>query len=293
LSGFFFSIIAPQQLQMANKIFSIYKSGKERSTKNNDRITVEIANAHVACIVVGGNSNQIEDFEFFELPSSSIKNFEESFAYVVIGSRLLDKPYADKRVYFNSDQSVLVPAQLYSTENAADYLNVVFGSNNKSEVFKDDLNNQFELVNSYRVPIQVKEVIEKNLAVVTLEHTYSNILKNAFFVLPSLPSNVIKVQFYKSHLIVAVFAEHRLQFIQSLAYTSPDDVLYNLLNLCKQFNLSGLLLQVSGMIDLKSSMYETLSTYFKNITTEDLSVPDIDISNYPAHYFTPFFKLAQ
>ena len=278
---------------MANKIFSIYKSGKERSTKNNDRITVEIGSAHVACIVVGGSSNQIEDFEFFELNSSALKNFEESFAYVVIGSRLLDKPYADKKVYFNSDESVLVPSHLFVTENSSDYLDVVFGTNNKTEVFKDDLNNQFQIVNTYRIPKQIREVIEKNLAVVTVEHTYSSILRSMFWVLSSLPPQLIKVQFYKSHLIVAVLVEHRLQYIQSLSFIAPEDVVYNLLNICRQFNLKGALLQVSGLIDYKSAMYQSLSNYFKNISTEDLLVPDLDTSDYPPHFFTPFFKLLQ
>jgi hypothetical protein len=243
--------------------------------------------------VVGGSSNQIEDFEFFELNSSALKNFEESFAYVVIGSRLLDKPYADKKVYFNSDESVLVPSHLFVTENSSDYLDVVFGTNNKTEVFKDDLNNQFQIVNTYRIPKQIREVIEKNLAVVTVEHTYSSILRSMFWVLSSLPPQLIKVQFYKSHLIVAVLVEHRLQYIQSLSFIAPEDVVYNLLNICRQFNLKGALLQVSGLIDYKSAMYQSLSNYFKNISTEDLLVPDLDTSDYPPHFFTPFFKLLQ
>jgi hypothetical protein len=278
---------------MANKIFSIYKSGKERSTKNNDRITVEIGSAHVACVVVGGSSNQIEDFEFFELNSSALKNFEESFAYVVIGSRLLDKPYADKRVFFNSDESVLVPSHLHVAESSPDYLNVVFGTNEKTEVYNDNLNNQFQLVNAYRVPTQVKEVIEKNLASVTVEHTYSSILRSTFWVLSSLPQQLIKAQFYKSHLIVTVLTEHRLQYIQSFSFTAPEDVVYNLLNICRQFNVKGALLQVSGLIDPKSAMYQALSNYFKNISTEDSTVPGLDISDHPPHYFTPFFKLLQ
>ena len=88
---------------MTNKIFSTYKAGKERGIKNNDRLIVEISNAHVACIVIGGSTNTIEDFELFELPSDSFKSFEESFAYVVIGSRLLDKHYTDKKVFINTD----------------------------------------------------------------------------------------------------------------------------------------------------------------------------------------------
>jgi len=277
---------------MANKIFSTYKNKKERSTKNNDRITVEIGHAHVACMVVGGNTNQIEDFEFFDLGSSRLKNFEESFAYVVIGSRLLDKPYADKKVFFNSAHSVLIPNQFYSKENAHDSLNLIFG-NNTTEVFSDDLTRQFQIVNTYRVPVQVKEVVEKNLAVVTLEHTYTNLLKRIYQELSTLPGSLIKIQFYKNYFIVAVLSEHRLQYVQSLSYSVAEDVLYHLSSICDHFNLKGTVLQLSGMIDLKATIFEILSAHFKNIHIDNLSVPDLDTGDYPLHYFAPFFKLAE
>lgn len=277
---------------MANKIFSTYKSRKERGATINDRIVVEIGHTHIACMIVAAKSNNVEDFELFELSSSSFKNFEESFAYVVIASRLLDKPYADKKVYFNSPQSVLIPAHLYNVQNSAQYLSLIFG-NNKDEVFRDDLNAYFQLINVYSIPAQVKEVVEKNLSVVSVEHTYSSIIKALFQELTSLPSPLIKVQFYKNHFIVAVFLQHRFQYIQSFTFAAPEDVLYHLVNICHHFNIKGALLQVSGMLDLKSTMYAVLSAHFKNIHTEELTIPDLDLSDYPLHYFTPFFKLVK
>lgn len=278
---------------MANKIFSIYKSGKERTTKNNDRLVVEISNSHVASIVVGGHTNIIEDFEFFDIKAGNFKNFEEDFAYAVIGSRLLDKPYADKKVFINSPESVIIPTHLYSKEKSVDYLNVVFAENYIGEVFKDDLQNQFQVTNAYRIPARVREVIEKNLAIVTLEHTYSGILRNIFWNLSNLPQTLLKVQFYRSHFVVIVLNQQRLQIIQSYPYTTNEDVLYTLLNICRQLNLKTPLLQLSGMFDINSSLFETLASYFKNLVVEEKVVPDLNIDGYPAHYFTPFFKLAE
>ncbi len=188
---------------MANKIFSIYKSGKELGTKNTDRITLEICNRHVACMVVGGNTNHIEEFELFETDNVGFKNFEESFAYVVIASRLLGKHYIDKKVFINSDQSVIIPKHLYSAEKSSDYLDVIFGDNNKEEIFNDSLNNQSSLVNAYRISPQVKEVIERNLSSITIEHTYTNIINDVLDEILHLPPDLIKVQFYKSHFIAA------------------------------------------------------------------------------------------
>ena len=277
---------------MTNKIFSTYKAGKERGIKNNDRLIVEISSDHVACLVVGGSTNTIEDFELFELASDNFKSFEESFAYVVIGSRLLDKHYTDKKVFINTDQSILVPANLYSKQKASDYLNVVFGEKNY-EVFKDELHESLPAINIYRIPVHVREVIEKNLAMVTVEHAYSNIIKTVFLQDIPLTGSIIKVQFYKMHVIVAIINDGQLHLVNSYQYTTSEDVLYHLLNICKQLNLKAAELSVSGMIDLKSSLYEQLEKYFTNIKIEEVKVPDLDLQDYPASYFTPFFKLAE
>lgn len=277
---------------MATKIFSIYKSGKERTTKNNDRLIVEISNHHVVSLVIGGATNQVEDFEWFDMNGDGFNNFEENFAYIVIGSRLLDKPYADKKVFINTSQAVLIPHTFYSKENSADYLNLLFGNTNE-EIFKDDLHNQFQLVNAYRIPKHVREVIEKNLAGITLEHTFSSILRNLFWINSTLPAELLKVQFYKSQMIVVVVNDRQLQFVNAFNYATAEDALYNLLNVCKQFNLKNPSLQLSGAILTTSPLFEMLSVYFKNISTEEVVIQDLAIEEYPAHYFSPYFKLAE
>ena len=277
---------------MTNKIFSTYKAGKERGIKNNDRLIVEIGSDYVACLVVGGTTGTIEDFELFELPSDNFKTFEESFAYVVIGSRLLDKHYTDKKVFINTEQSVLIPADFYSKQKALDYLNAVFGENNY-ELFKDGLRDTLPVINAYRIPVQVREVIEKNLAMVTVEHTFSNILRTIFSKEISPSNSIINAQFYKTHFIVTVINGGQLQLINAYQYNNDDDVLYHLLNICNQLNLKGVLLKVCGMIDLKSSLYGHLQKYFTNLSVEEIIVPDMDLQEYAASYFTPFFKLAE
>jgi hypothetical protein len=277
---------------MTNKIFSTYKAGKERGIKNNDRLIVEISSDHVACLVVGGTTGGIEDFELFELPSDNFKTFEESFAYVVIGSRLLDKHYTDKKVFINTEQSVLVPADFYSKEKASDYLNVVFGENNY-ELFKDELQDTLPVINAYRIPVQVREVIEKNLAMVTLEHTFSNVIRTIFLKEVSASNSIINVQFYKTHFIVAVINGGELQLVNSYKYNNDEDALYHLLNICNQLNLKGASLKVCGIIDLSSSLYGQVQKYFANLSVEEILVPDMDLQEYAASYFTPFFKLAE
>jgi len=83
-----------------------------------------------------------------------------------------------------------------------------------------------------------------------------------------------------------------LLLTQTFAYSTPEDVLYYLLNTCRQFNLSQqeLQLQLSGLIDKRSSLYNELYQYFIHI---DFREAGWNLKNeYPAHFFTSLNDLA-
>ena len=83
--------------------------------------------------------------------------------------------------------------------------------------------------------------------------------------------------------------------IQSLEYETPEDVLYYLLNIAEQFELSrtDLSLHISGLVDLQYKLFRELTNYFRSITVQnfDRTLLQLEITEFPIHYFTPFFNL--
>ncbi len=107
----------------------------------------------------------------------------------------------------------------------------------------------------------------------------------------------VKVFFYPDKMVLMVSRSGQLQLIQHFTYQDSKDVLYNLLNCCHQLDLSReeLVLELSGMIEKKSALYEDLELYFLNIRFEcmDDSIKMTDeLMQFPNHFFSSLLKMA-
>jgi preprotein translocase subunit SecA len=88
-----------------------------------------------------------------------------------------------------------------------------------------------------------------------------------------------------------------LQVIKNFEFSTPDDAVYHLLNICQSFEVdatkTGLI--ISGMVDANSNLYNELYKYFLKIdfTTlpENFNYTE-EIKNSPAHYFSHLFATA-
>ena len=94
---------------------------------------------------------------------------------------------------------------------------------------------------------------------------------------------------------MAVYKQKQLQLIRSFDYQTPEDVVYHLLNMSALLGLelSTTIFIVAGLIDLDSSLFTELYKYIPVLQMEkaaDGFLKNEVFSQFPAHYFTPFFK---
>ena len=97
-------------------------------------------------------------------------------------------------------------------------------------------------------------------------------------------------------MLVVLIKDGKLFLIQSYTYQTADDVLYYLLNIAEQFQLSitETQVEVSGILDTKSHEFDYVEKLFKQISFSDLKEDNLFrnyIGEYPPHYFTPFINL--
>ncbi|MEJ0079851.1 MAG: DUF3822 family protein [Puia sp.] len=106
----------------------------------------------------------------------------------------------------------------------------------------------------------------------------------------------MKAFFYPDKMVVMVCKAGQLQLIQHFDYTDSKEVLYNLLNICHQLNLNReeLVLEISGMIEKKSVLYEDLELYFLQIrfdSMEDSIKMTDELMQFPHHFFASILKM--
>lgn len=281
---------------MPNKSFSIYNSKEEDTADADDRLIIEVGKNHVACLKKKEHKKTISAFELFNFTDKEAFDFPKLFSAISLESKLFDRSFPAVQVFVNHELSILVPVFKFNVEIAANYLDIVFGEDQFSKIQYEHLPVEPGMMNVYRISEELLKSLNEKFQNILLKHTYSNIVKTVISDIFSYPPECIYIQFYNTFIIVAVIKNEQLHLIQTFVYETPEDVLYDLLNLATQFELNKntVILQISGMIDLNYTLYRDLITYFRHVEVHNVhaSVLNIDIKEYPLHYFTPFFNLA-
>ena len=279
---------------MIQKLVSYYSDTNHTAVAEADRLFMEIGNSELAFMVKGGESMQIKAFELYELDKEA-GDWPDIFFELRALSRILDRSYAETHCFFNFREALIIPENKFSISAAEDFLSLVYGESTRDDVKHDTIHAGEKMVNAYRIKKTLHEWVGRQFILYQPHHTYTQILSGLFSkeirVIP-----FVKLQVYKEHMIAAVTKDGKLQLIQSFSYQTEDDILYHIMNINKQFNIhnNAADLEISGRIQTDSVLFRQLSTLFSDISAESID-PAVSAAflstNYPAHFFTPFYKL--
>ena len=281
---------------MANKSFSIFLQDPPNTVSDGDRLIIEIGKSHAVCMHISHAGHAVMAFELFTFPEAELMSIDRLFTDISTGSQLLNNKFDSVDVFINNEFCVAVPAQKFEESLATDFLHVAHGAMDNMVVMHSKIGPNASLVNVFGVPVNLIKELENRFRHFHVHHTWANILKildnRNYQHVPCF----MYVQFYNTYFVAVVIKNGKLQFIQNFIYDSPEDVLYQLLNITNQLNLDAteLQLEVCGIIDANFKLFRELTSYFKNIVSNKPSIANvlINVEEYPGHYFSPFFNLA-
>jgi hypothetical protein len=281
---------------MVEKKISIYGALEAQSPFNSDQLLLDISNTHMALLVKMAGKDQVAALEIFTFNSRDTEWYD-IFYQIRTQSVILDRSFNDTRVFYNLKDAIIVPAEKFNVNSAEVYLNTIHGESINQLVKYDHLSIQPEMVNVYRVKKALNDMVNANLMMVTPHHVFSKILENIFSEGKSYYSAFIKLQIYHHQFVMVLVNNNTLQFIQSYDYQTAEDVLYYLLNLIEQFNLSVEYTEVelSGFIQTRSNLFDYIQKVFPKISFDKISDELLlkeNLEEYPPHYFSPFLNLA-
>lgn len=187
---------------------------------------------------------------------------------------------------------ITVPNELNNATANAGRLELLYGPSAAGRIRSDFVPAQ-HLHQVYRIPEIVLQALPASWQFVHQSHAWSLLSE----LLPAAGQQ-LQVLFSSSRMTVVLSQDKQLQFIQQFIYTNGEDAAYHLLNLAERFGLDPqqLNLELGGMIDEKSSLYESLYKYFLNIRFRALPetpvCPDAS-QTHPAHYFAHLIDFAR
>jgi hypothetical protein len=196
---------------------------------------------------------------------------------------------------YNFPESNLVPEKFFSADMTRPVTDLIYGDLSQDLVLDEKIP-WFEFHNVYRVPARIHFLMQDKFTNARYWHFYSLQLKcYKMFTAKEEPA-FMKTFFYPDKMAVMVFKSGKLQLIQHFSYQDSKDVLYHLLNCCQQLSLSReeLYLELSGMIEKKSALYDDLELYFLNIhfdSMEDSIKMTDELMQFPNHFFASLLKM--
>ena len=241
---------------------------------------------HLCYALLNNLSKEITEFGYYALQKESDLTtiFEEN--------KKITAQYLDFVIAFHVSASVFIPAAFYQAENAEINHDVIFGDTQDS-VFLTEHLPAWNIYHVYKVPLLLHaQVIKRSMG--KKIHNIHSVLIDKF---SGEKEEAMLLDLRRDEYSVIVFKNNLLQLVQVFTYASPEDVLYSLLKICRQLNLSQqeVKITIAGLIEKDSAIYREMNKYFIHLGFEGLtaSVKIADeLKDYPQHYYSTICKLA-
>ena len=204
-------------------------------------------------------------------------------------NKLLAESFKKTIIIYSFAESVLIPFSFHNAMQNADILNLMYGDIPANDTILSDKIAAARVYNSFRIPASVLEVMNTQFPKATSLHQYSFLLNQ-----PVTQENKLYIIFYGQKMVVSLIKDGKHQLLNSFNYHSPQDVAYTLLNICQQFEVPEIHVEISGLVEKKSPLFKEMYKYFQNVELsvlpEETKVSE-EILEYPAHYFSHIFAL--
>jgi hypothetical protein len=276
---------------MPDKITSYYNETWQEDAAASGQLVIEIGSNDMVCLVKGNASREIEGFEMFRLDNDG-GDWNDTFYQLRANSRLLNRTYVTTHCYYNFEESIIIPGVRFTASAAEDYLSLIYGDSGRRDFMYEMIGENEQMVNAYRISRSINEMVGRHFVLYKPHHTYTRLIKD-MLERTDASDHFIKVQFYSHHFIAVVVKQGQLQLIQSFRYQTPEDILYHLVHINRQFELNPAFsnLELSGLFETGSELHIQLQSLYGLITLDSMKPDGVFTGQYPAHYFTPFYKL--
>lgn len=247
------------------------------------RLIIEIGNSEFTFVI-------LQDKTFTALATYQIATVNE-LNDLLASENLLHHNFSKVDVVYNNKESVLVPTVLYNSNATNSYIELIYGDTFKGQL-KTDFIYKHAIQNIYKIEYTIQKAMFTKFPSATISHQYSLLPDST-----GLSGTKLFIVFYQNKFSVLCCKQNQLQVIQQFEYANAYDVAYYLLAIAEQYTLdvNEVELQLCGMINENSALYNELHKYFKHLSFQPL--PDVfdyvdDIQALPSHYFAHTFLFA-
>lgn len=218
----------------------------------------------------------------------NVSALTERVAEIIENEDVLSKPFASSTIFYNYREVTPVPDEYFTYGQNEAVCNLLFGEDKRTIVFHENIKAIPAKV-IYRAPQKLHDMLRNHFAGSIFKHAASQINEQS--------GNAIDCTVYHSTIRLVVWKDGKLQLLQYFDYTSPSDVVYHLLDTCRQLGLSPeeVKLLLNGMIVESSVLYEEIYKYFLHVALkvlpQEVSLAG-KLNDHPHHFYSHLIEPA-
>jgi hypothetical protein len=251
-------------------------------------LSIRIGERHCCFSIVDLANNELRQLAYYTAEELNENFLTDLFA----AHKELNGKFSQVLICSDHPQSSFVPQKYFKQEDAGLLLKTLYGVNNYTIV--SEAVPEWQLYNIYGVPKDVSNWMSRKFSAARYFHQYTVGIKNMS--IGEAGGNLL-VNFRNEDFTVLGSKNNKLLMTQTFLYSTPADVIYYLIKICQQFDLSQqeLHLGLSGLIDKESTLYRELYQYFLNVKFLEANwiIPASANNETPAHFFTSLNDLSR
>lgn len=250
-------------------------------------LLLELGERHLGYGLVNIASSEIYKAGYFVADLEEPGFFESTF-----NTLRLSAPFHKVMISYHQSNSLLVPGKFYREDDYLSLMNSVYGYDPGRAIITDTLP-EWQIHNVFGLSAELYALVTKRFSNAQNLHVHTVNLRNAV----TDDGTSLFVDFKTEDFSLLMVKNRQVQLAQIIPYSTADDVLYHLIKICSHFAVTQneVMLKLSGLIEKKSAMFDTLHQYFLHlglVSGEGNVKPASDLEEIPAHYFTSLNKLA-
>ena len=280
--------VSMQGVQLQNK-FSFSNPNISISGLSEKKLCIEVGHFFTCFTISDLSGREIIDFVYFESVQPVDLN---EVSFLLNHEKLNEVNFSDVILVHNRLEMALVPSSIYKPELSSTILETIHGDLTPLEIMVDDVH-QWELHNVYGWKPELLSLVSSKFPQVRNIQFSTAGLRSLFKTLSFEKEQWMKVYFYKNAFHLLVLKDNQLQLSQTFNFETPQDIIYNILNVVDRLklDLASISVDVSGLLDANSETWSEFNKFFVTVSLEEC--PSIENSSkseehLPSHYYTPF-----
>jgi hypothetical protein len=268
----------------------VYHIDSERNTETTQQIlSIRIGERHFGFAITSADAGELFKLTWYtgtEIDEPALKELYQKHTE-------LQKTFRHVFICYDYPQSVLVPLNHYKQDDAKLLLQSMFGISGKDAVVTEPVPG-WQIHNIYSVPKDVYDWSYQYFPSSNYWHAYSIGIKNS--VVTDFEGS-LAADFRPDEFALVVTRGVKVLLTQTFPYSTPADVVYYLLDTCRQFSFQQetVRLSLAGLIAKDSALYKELYQYFLHIRfrKSEWRIHTTERQDYPEHFFTSLNDLAK